>query len=90
MEGNIKAALQLEGFEEELTGEYKPPVAAYTLGGEQGGFYVEFLTPMVGSGVPRVHRSYQACCSFSEQLEPVFRVLKGVQSHGCDEPPEGL
>lgn len=53
MEGDIKAALQLEGFEEELTGEYKPPVAAYTLGGEQGGFYAEFLTPMVGSGITR-------------------------------------
>ncbi len=53
MEGDIKAALQFEGFEEELAGEYKPPVAAYTLGGEQGGFYAEFLTPMVGSGITR-------------------------------------
>lgn len=42
------------------------------------------------SWIPHVHLSYQGCCSFSEQLESVLRVLKGVQSRGGDEPPEGL
>jgi hypothetical protein len=36
-----------------LTGEHKPPVAHYTLGDENGGFYAEFLTPLRGSGVKR-------------------------------------
>lgn len=53
IEGDIKAALIQHGFEEQLTGEHKPPVAHYSLGDENGGFYAEFLTPMIGSGVKR-------------------------------------
>lgn len=51
--GNINNALLEHGFTEELTGEYKPPVAHYTLGNESGGFYAEFLTPLTGSGFTR-------------------------------------
>lgn len=48
IEGNIKGALIEHGFKEQLTGEHKPPVAHYTLGDENGGFYAEFLTPLRG------------------------------------------
>lgn len=53
IEGDIKAALAAQGFAEQLTGEHKPPVAHYTLGDENSGFYAEFLTPLIGSGVKR-------------------------------------
>ena len=53
IEGDIKAALIQQGFQEKLAGEHKPPVAHYTLGDENGGFYAEFLTPLSGSGVKR-------------------------------------
>lgn len=48
IEGDIKAALIDRGFKEQLTGEHKPPVAHYTLGDENSGFYAEFLTPLIG------------------------------------------
>jgi len=51
--GDIKAALLERGFKEQLAGEHKPPVTHYTLGDENGGFYAEFLTPLIGSGVKR-------------------------------------
>lgn len=53
IEGDMKSALIEHGFKEELTGEHKPPVAHYTLGKENGGFYAEFLTPLIGSGIKR-------------------------------------
>lgn len=53
LEGDIKAALLEHGFKELLSGEHKPPVTHYTLGDEHGGFYAEFLTPLIGSGVKR-------------------------------------
>ena len=53
IEGDIKAALIDHGFKEHLGGERRPPVAHYTLGEENGGFYAEFLTPLIGSGVKR-------------------------------------
>ena len=53
IEGDIKEALLEHGFKEELTGKHKPPVAYYTLGVTNGGFYAEFLTPLAGSGVKR-------------------------------------
>jgi hypothetical protein len=53
IEGDIKSALIGHGFQEELGGDHTPPVAHYTLGQEEGGFYAEFLTPLVGSGIKR-------------------------------------
>jgi hypothetical protein len=53
IEGDIKAALIEHGFKEQLGGEHKPPVAHYTLDDENGGFYAEFLTPLIGSGFKR-------------------------------------
>lgn len=53
IEGNIKTALIENGFKEDLNGENKPPVTHYTLGEENEGFYAEFLTPLIGSGIKR-------------------------------------
>jgi len=53
IEGDIKAALLERGFKEQLSGEHNPAVTHYTLGDEHGGFYAEFLTPLIGSGVKR-------------------------------------
>lgn len=53
LEGDIKAALIEHGFKEQLSGEYNPAVAHYTLGDDNDGFYAEFLTPLSGSGVKR-------------------------------------
>jgi hypothetical protein len=51
--GDIRSALANAGFVEELSGEHRPPVTRYTLGDDDAGFYAEFLTPLVGSGVKR-------------------------------------
>lgn len=53
MEGDIKQALMQHGFQEELSGDHRPPAAHYILGEEAGGFYAEFLTPLAGSGRKR-------------------------------------
>jgi len=53
LEGDIKSALVRAGFTEELSGDHRPPVAHYSLGDDDAGFYVEFLTPLQGSGVKR-------------------------------------
>jgi hypothetical protein len=51
--GNIKDALLESGFKEDLSGEARPPAAHYKLGSDTSGFYAEFLTPLVGSGIKR-------------------------------------
>ena len=51
--GNIKDALIAKGFKEDLSGEARPPAAHYKLGNDSSGFYAEFLTPLVGSGIKR-------------------------------------
>jgi len=53
LEGDIKSALMAKGFKEQLSGDFRPPTASYTLGDEQHGFYAEFLTPLIGSGYKR-------------------------------------
>jgi len=53
LEGDIKAALIEKGFKEDLSGEARPPTAHYKLGDDTSGFYAEFLTPLVGSGIKR-------------------------------------
>ena len=51
--GNIAAALLAAGFEQELSGDEVPPVTLYRLGGDQQGFFAEFLTPLSGSEIRR-------------------------------------
>lgn len=53
LEGDIKSALIAKGFKEDLSGDFRPPIASYSLGDELGGFYAEFLTPLIGSGYKR-------------------------------------
>lgn len=40
-------------FKEEFSTEFRPPVSKYRLGGDDGGFYAEFLAPLRGGGVRR-------------------------------------
>ncbi|MGA2264177.1 MAG: GSU2403 family nucleotidyltransferase fold protein [Acidobacteriota bacterium] len=47
-ETSIRDRLLAAGFHEAFVGEDRPPATHYHLGG-QGGFYAEFLTPLVGS-----------------------------------------
>lgn len=57
LDGDIKASLQRAGFTEQLTGRHRPPVSQYTLGDDQsGGFYAEFLTPLIGRSHTREGR----------------------------------
>lgn len=54
LSGNIQTSLRDAGFEQQLTGEHTPPVSRYTLGADApGGFYAEFLTPLIGSAFGR-------------------------------------
>jgi len=46
---NIRERLLAAGFQEEFSGEQRPPVTRYQLGSEYGGFYTEFVTPLMGS-----------------------------------------
>ena len=52
-ERGIHARLLASGFEEEFSGDARPPATHYHLGGETSGFYAEFLTPLVGSEYDR-------------------------------------
>ena len=51
--GDIGEALKKAGFEGHFSGEHTPPVTEYWLGDEDGGFHVEFLTPLFGNGFTR-------------------------------------
>lgn len=54
LEGDIRQQLLAAGFVQQLTGEHRPPVSRYTLGeDEAGGFYAEFLTPLIGREIAR-------------------------------------
>src|SRR6267154_3664064 len=51
-ESNVRKRLLEAGFQEEFVGEDQPPATHYHYG-EGGGFYVEFLAPLVGSEYDR-------------------------------------
>jgi len=53
LEGDIGAALEAADFREELSGENTPPVTHYRLGGDDQGFYAEFLVPRTGGPLRR-------------------------------------
>lgn len=52
-EEDIRARLLAQGFTQEFFGEDHPPATHYGFGGDASGFYVEFLTPLVGSELDR-------------------------------------
>jgi hypothetical protein len=45
---SIQARLKAFDFDEELSGDVRPPVTHYAFGHKDAGFYAEFLTPLVG------------------------------------------
>ncbi|MBX9928380.1 MAG: nucleotidyltransferase domain-containing protein [Gemmatimonadaceae bacterium] len=53
IKGDIAKGLEAAGFEKRLSGDHDPPVSHFQLGGEDAGFYAEFLTPLRGGGVRR-------------------------------------
>jgi len=53
LNGDVRAALRISGFEEELFGDQGPPATHYRLVKEDTGFYAEFLTPLEGDGFKR-------------------------------------
>jgi len=52
-EQDLRDRLIGAGFKEKFLGEDQPPATHYQLGEEGGGFYAEFLTPLVGSEYDR-------------------------------------
>jgi hypothetical protein len=53
---SIRDRLLENGFTEEFLGNDRPPSTHYTLGDEASGFYVEFLTPLLGGAYDRRSR----------------------------------
>jgi hypothetical protein len=51
--GDIAAAMKTAGFQEDFSGEHTPPITQYRLGGDDQGFFTEFLAPLHGSGLKR-------------------------------------
>jgi hypothetical protein len=47
-DAGIRERLAASGFREEFLGDDRPPVTHYSLGEEASGFYVEFLSPLLG------------------------------------------
>lgn len=46
---NMRGRLLVAGFEEEMSGDDQPPITYYPIGSAEQPFYVEFLTPLLGS-----------------------------------------
>lgn len=46
--GSIRLRLKEFGFDEEFSGDNRPPVTHYGLGEKNAGFFAEFLTPLLG------------------------------------------
>jgi hypothetical protein len=49
----LRDRLAHAGFKEKFLGEHQPPATHYQLGDEEGSFYVEFLTPLIGGEYDR-------------------------------------
>lgn len=47
-EEDIRKQLVAANFQERFVADHRPPVTRYELGGDAGGFYAEFLTPLTG------------------------------------------
>jgi hypothetical protein len=52
-EQDLRGRLKASGFEEKFLGEDQPPATHYQLADEPGGFYAEFLSPLIGSEYDR-------------------------------------
>jgi hypothetical protein len=49
----IAECLTKAGFQEHLSSDHTPPISEYVLGDEAGGFYLEFLAPLIGGEFKR-------------------------------------
>jgi hypothetical protein len=49
----LRDRLTHAGFKEKFLGEHQPPATHYQLGDDEGPFYVEFLTPLIGGEYDR-------------------------------------
>jgi hypothetical protein len=50
---DIHERLIANGFQAEFLGHHKPPATHYQLSAQSGGFYAEFLTPLIGGAYAR-------------------------------------
>ena len=91
LEGSIGARLEAEGFEEQLSGNHRPPVSQYTLGSDASGFYAEFLTPLSGSGRRRSGTSSGSPTTWSAMRPPSRPTAAWIPRRcaGCASKPCG-
>lgn len=79
-EEDIRERLLAHGFAEEFLGDDRPPATHYRLGGGTSGFYVEFLTPLTGSGYDRRHRR-KAAIEIAGIISQQLRHIEILLSH---------
>ena len=75
---DIRERLIARGFTEEFLGRDHPPVTHYHLGDASSGFYVEFLTPLVGGEYDRKNRrraTLRVAGATSQQLRYIGLLL---------------
>lgn len=53
VEETLAVLLRQAGFREILSGDHSPPISEYVLDDEESGFYLEFLSPLIGGTVKR-------------------------------------
>jgi hypothetical protein len=68
------------GFTEEFLGDDRPPATHYRLNGEASGFYVEFLTPLVGSEYDRSQRR-KATAKIAGVASQALRYIEVLLDH---------
>ena len=76
---DIRQRLISSGFTEEFLGRDHPPATHYHLGDTSSGFYVEFLTPLVGGDYDRENRrkaTLRVAGATSQQLRHIGLLLK--------------
>lgn len=76
---DIRQRLISSGFTEEFLGRDHPPATHYQLGDTSSGFYVEFLTPLVGGEYDRENRrkaTLRVAGATSQRLRHIGLLLK--------------
>jgi hypothetical protein len=76
---DIRARLMDRGFTEEFLGDDHPPATHYRFG-EASGFYVEFLTPLVGSEYDRSQRR-KATAEIAGVASQALRYIEVLLDH---------
>ena len=81
-EQDIRQRLLAQGFTEELFGDDHPPATHYRLGGDETGFYAEFLTPLIGSEYNRT-RERKATMQIAGVSSQQLRHVELLLNHPC-------